>query len=273
MASSMRETQCSERSLRQHSCTSNLWKSTKEAVPKTLFRATRLCSRRIPHPRFRRLFSELFRPWRHVPMIRPFSRPLNTTSSAMQRMPDLQQHAFTVCSPLAIPETQHLNILLAERIFSGEVLLTLPWQSMFKSVQLHCQASEGTVKIQIIICEEMLPSKFEARKSSGAQCLPKLFFFLSLLPSKTPCVPCWIHRFERRTASNKIKQQLHSPSPATMERTPRGGTARAFDHLQRSITQAQNELRSLTENMKRAPLLDPLPTRPSWGEGTSARVI
>jgi len=52
----------------------------------------------------------------------------------------------------------------------------------------------------------MLPSKFEPRKASRAQCAPKLLFLLSLFPSKTPRVPGRIHPLENK-CFNKLKQR------------------------------------------------------------------
>jgi hypothetical protein len=74
-----------------------------------------------------------------------------------------------------------------------------------------------------------------------------------LLPSKTPRVPGRIHRPERKSALNKIKQQTQTDLHST--------------HI--TNTRCRRLPRNLPNAMKRAPLLDPLPARPSRGEGTS----
>ena len=43
----------------------------------------------------------------------------------MQRVPDFQQHALPVVSPLAIPETQFFDVLRGQKLFPNLIMLLL----------------------------------------------------------------------------------------------------------------------------------------------------
>ena len=57
---------------------------------------------------------------------------------------------------------------------------------MQKTVQFDRQLRISAIEIQNVAHGEMLSSKLEAGKLTSAQGLPKLFFFLGLIPAKLP---------------------------------------------------------------------------------------
>src|SRR6266516_295534 len=57
---------------------------------------------RIPHRRLGRFLSELLRLWRNITMILDFSHHLGTAGSAVQCMPNIQQHPLAIFPPLMI---------------------------------------------------------------------------------------------------------------------------------------------------------------------------
>ena len=57
---------------------------------------------------------------------------------------------------------------------------------MQKTVQFDRQLRISAIEIQNVAHGKMLSSKLEAGKLTSAQGLPKLFFFLGLIPAKLP---------------------------------------------------------------------------------------
>jgi len=55
----------------------------------------------------------------------------------VKRVPDLQQDAFSISSPLVIPEPQHLDIMRFENFLSREVELPLSRKAMLETIELN----------------------------------------------------------------------------------------------------------------------------------------
>jgi len=75
--------------------------------------------------------------WRHIALVFQLAHHLHTASPAVKRVPDLQQDAFSISSPLVIPEPQHLDILRFENSLSREVELALARQAMLETIELN----------------------------------------------------------------------------------------------------------------------------------------
>jgi hypothetical protein len=134
-------------------------------------------------------------------MVLNLAHDLHTTRSPMQRVPDFQQHTLPVAAPLAIPETQFLNVQCGQKLFPNVVTLPLLRQPMLKTIQFHRQPCRRTVKVEIVFSRRMLTTEFEAGKSSRPQCAPKFFLPVRLLTAKTAGVGRGIHgRKDRKTA-------------------------------------------------------------------------
>src|SRR5436190_2871015 len=79
------------------------------------------------------------RPWlfdqtpnlrRHVAMILCLPHYSDASCSMMQRVPDAQQHAFTIVPPLMVPESQLLNVLLRQKLFALFIMFTTSWHAV-----------------------------------------------------------------------------------------------------------------------------------------------
>jgi len=52
-------------------------------------------------------------------------------------MPDIEQNAFAIRSPLTIPEAKFLDIFRGQKLCTCFIASKLPGQAVIKSVQLH----------------------------------------------------------------------------------------------------------------------------------------
>jgi hypothetical protein len=85
---------------------------------------------------------------------------------------------------------------------------------MPKAVQLHRQASAGTIKIQDILSGRVLTAKLESGKASGPQGAPELFLLLRLVAAETSGVAGRIHCPHANNFRPPNQSPLPSPLPA-----------------------------------------------------------
>ena len=88
--------------------------------------------------------------WRHEPLTGHVFHHPHTASPALQRIPDGQQAALAVLSPLVVPETQRLNVLIRQKFFTHRIALQSFRQTMLETVHLHIQPRRRTIEIQDI---------------------------------------------------------------------------------------------------------------------------
>src|ERR1700690_2074436 len=105
-------------------------------------------------------------------MILHLSHHARATSSPMQRIPNFQQHAVMIFPPLIIPKTQFLDALRRQKLLAFSVVLVLFRPTVLKTVEFHRQLCDGTIKIQVVNSERMLPAEFESGKTSCPQGAP-----------------------------------------------------------------------------------------------------
>jgi hypothetical protein len=79
----------------------------------------------------------------------------------MKRLPNSQQHAFGVLSPLVIPETQFFDSLRGEESLAPQVSLHLFRHSVLEAIQLDRELCGRTVKIQKVFTTRVLTPEFE----------------------------------------------------------------------------------------------------------------
>ena len=77
--------------------------------------------------------------WRHEPLTGHVFHHPHTASPALQRIPDGQQAALAVLSPLVVPETQRLNVLIRQKFFTHRIALQSFRQTMLETVLLLIQ--------------------------------------------------------------------------------------------------------------------------------------
>ena len=135
---------------------------------------------------------------RHKTMVLNLAHDLHATGAAMQRVPDFQQHTFPVVPPLPIPETQFLNVLRGQKLFTDLVALPLLRQPMLKTIQFHRQPRRRTVKVQTVFSCRILAAEFETSKSARPQRAPKFFLLVRLAAAKTAGVGSGVHRCKDR---------------------------------------------------------------------------
>ncbi len=86
--------------------------------------------------------------------------------------------------PLTVPETQCFNALFRKKFFPCCVPLDSFGQTVLETVQFDRQLGVGTIKIQNVPTDRVLPAEFETGKPSSAQCPPKLLLFVRLVAAK-----------------------------------------------------------------------------------------
>ena len=80
-----------------------------------------------------------------------------------------------------IPELERFDALLRQIFLSHFVPPNSLRQAVLKAVEFDVQLCIGTIEIQNMFANCVLPTKFDAGELSSSQCLPKLFFFISLI--------------------------------------------------------------------------------------------
>jgi hypothetical protein len=86
----------------------------------------------------------------------------------LHRIPDFQQAAFPILPPLMIPEAKRFNVLFRQE-FSTRLVAVNPFrQTMLKAIQLNRQFRIGTIKIQNVSADGVLPAEFETGEASSA---------------------------------------------------------------------------------------------------------
>ena len=163
----------------------------REGLPRKLFR-------------FRRHKSQVFRHPYH----------LYTSSSPMQRIPDFQQDALGIFSPLMIPESQFFNAILIEPLFALPIMPVVFWHPMLRAIQLNGQLCPSAIKVQKILPRRMLTAELETRKPSGAERAPKLFFLLGLFSAKPARIVFRIHPTQNILNGTNDQSPLPGPLPA-----------------------------------------------------------
>jgi hypothetical protein len=111
----------------------------------------------------------------------------------MEAMPNFQQDALRIFPPLTIPKPQLFNSLSGKPLLTLLVMHFLLRRAMLKAIQLNREPRQRAVKVQEIIPGVMLTAEFEARKSSGAQSAPELFFLIGLLAAQPAGIVFGIH--------------------------------------------------------------------------------
>ena len=139
---------------------------------------------------------------------------LHAACPVLQSIPNGEQTAFSVFSPLVIPKSQFFNVLFLQKCAALLVVLHLLRHTVLKTVKLHIQPGGGAVKIQNINSRWMLSVKFESGEAVASQCAPQFLFFVSLVATKLAGGLDWAH-FERMRVVGKISSPCtlttHSP--------------------------------------------------------------
>ena len=97
-----------------------------------------------------------------------------------------------------IPETQFFNPSRRKKLFALLVSPTLLRQAVLNSVEFNGQLCGGTIEIECVNPDRMLPAEFESGKSSRSQCEPQFFFLLGLLAPESAGIGSGIHGEKRR---------------------------------------------------------------------------
>ncbi len=111
----------------------------------------------------------------------------------MECAPDFQQHAVTIRPPLTIPESQFLDAIRCEKLFSFVIASALHRQAVLKAIQLDRQLCDGTIKIQKVNSSRMLARKFESGETACPQCAPQLLFLIGLDSTKATSIDGAVH--------------------------------------------------------------------------------
>ena len=98
-----------------------------------------------------------------------FPHHLHASGSALQSMPDLQQHTLRIFLPLMIPKTQHFNIALGKKLLSILIAFPARRHPVLKAIQLHRKSRQRTIEVEVISPHRMLSAKLEAGKPSSPQ--------------------------------------------------------------------------------------------------------
>ena len=122
-----------------------------------------------------------------------FAAQFDASCPAVQCLPDLQQHSFAIGAPLMIPESQHLDVLLGEKLLPFLVALDVPGEAMLRTIQLHRQPRHRAITVEKVIAFRMLAAKFEASKTTCFHRAPKLLFLVRLITSKLSGACCAVH--------------------------------------------------------------------------------
>ena len=135
---------------------------------------------------------------------------------SLQNIPDFQQAAFSIFTPLMIPEAQFSDVLICQEFRAGFVVLDLFRGTVVKAIEFNRKLGLRAVEIQGINSDRMLSPKFETSKAVAAQRAPKLFLFVGLVAAKSAGSLNRVHTERMRAVGEKS-----SPSPPTL--SPFGG--------------------------------------------------
>src|SRR5262245_37097891 len=111
-----------------------------------------------------RLRAQLLQPWRHEAVILFLSHYFDTPGPPVQFLPDFQQHAISILSPLMIPESQLFDPVRRENFCPFLIALEMFRQAVLETVQFHRQPSGRTVEVQKVLSVWVLAAELEARK-------------------------------------------------------------------------------------------------------------
>ena len=108
----------------------------------------------------------------------------DTTRAAMQRVPDFKQDSFTILVPLVIPKAQFLKAMCVQKLCPIVVMLHLFRKAVLKAIQFNRQLCSGTIKVEEVATNLMLPTEFESGEATGLQGLPELFLLVGLIATQ-----------------------------------------------------------------------------------------
>jgi hypothetical protein len=131
----------------------------------------------------------------------------SATRSLVKRIPDFQQHAGSIFSPLPVAESQHEHAARIEELLPNRVVLSLSGKPVTKAVQLHREPSEGTIEIQEVSVKRVLATKLEPSEPTGTQRAPELAGFFTLVtpqPARVPDVPS--HEVQHTEVEGGVKR-------------------------------------------------------------------
>ena len=149
---------------------------------------------------------------RHEPLTGHIFHHPHAARPALQRIPDGQQAALAVFPPLAIPETQRLDVLLRQKFFADGIALQPFRQAVLRTVQLHVQPRHRTIEIQKVITRRMLPAKFETGKLMTAQRPPQIPLIIRLIMTKPAGGGDRVHPDRMQIAAKNSSRDV-SPHP------------------------------------------------------------
>jgi hypothetical protein len=190
-----------------------------------------------------RLLSQFLRWQRNKTIVSFLSHYLQAAGASLEGMPDLPQDTLSIGAPLMIPESQHFNALPCQELFSRRVVLLLPRQSVFESIQFNVQPSGRAKEVKTVPAERMLAPELEPRKPASSQRLPELRFLSCLCAAQPSSVAGPVHGIERMRALRKDKplpsprallrcEQLKGPPlPNPLLQRRRGGASRRLPDI------------------------------------------
>jgi hypothetical protein len=142
-------------------------------------------------------------------MIFYFSHYRYAAGSPMQCIPNLQQNSFAIFPPLTVPETQFFKALGGQEFLPFGIVLLLHRKPVLGAVQFDGEFCGGTIEIEPVDANRVLPAKFESGEAAGFQDVPQFFFIIRLLAAQAACIGDGIHLLRIESVSKNDKL----PSP------------------------------------------------------------
>ena len=136
--------------------------------------------------------------WRKEAVVLLLPQNSHTAGASVERIPDFQQHTFTVLPPLMVPEAEFLDVLAGEVLSPRLVPLLLFRHPVLEAVQFHRHPRRRTVEIQVVNPGRVLAAEFEASKAPRPQRPPQFLLVIRLLTAEPACVGRGVHRCEDR---------------------------------------------------------------------------
>jgi hypothetical protein len=109
---------------------------------------------------------------------------LNASCPTLKRVPNLNQTSVSILTPFMVPKSQAFDALFGKVFVACSIFFHEIRPTVLKTIELNRESCIGAVKIQNVLSQCVLPSKFEADKSMIAERPPKFPFFLRLLAAK-----------------------------------------------------------------------------------------
>ena len=137
----------------------------------------------------------------------------HTARPLLDSVPDFQQTAFPIFAPLVIPKPQCRDALLRQEFLACGVTLHSFGMTVLRAIQFHGQLRVGTVEIQNIIPDRMLPAKFETGETPAAQRPPERPFVVRLIATQLTG-----NLFQAHRGMMLFVWKITSPSPRSSPR-------------------------------------------------------